>query len=349
MASPKQSHRVAAGSKAAAARGRRPLLLRRAMLHSCLCFLLGLFSGFAPSDWTDAASRAAANANAAATAQVFRALHAVRAINSTTTSSGIHHLQLRPPPEVVVVVTTTGQSERERRSAGLTRTAHALRLVSPPVVWLVVEAAREAAATALLLRRTGVVYRHVTYKENFSSSDTHGRELELHHQRNVALGHIEQHRLRGVVLFAGLADVYDIRLLDHLRNIRTFGAWPVATVWENRVAVEGPVCSATASATAAGWFSIPTTTDDHQQDSLTAAAAGPRLPDVHVHGFAFCSDLLWDPARWDRFPTSEPDQSQDSIKFVQRLLVEDYNKTRAMPPDANCSEIMAWRVDATLL
>lgn len=57
------------------------------MLHSWLCFLLGLLAGLAPSDWTDAASRAAANANAAASKQVFWALHAVRAISNNNRSS----------------------------------------------------------------------------------------------------------------------------------------------------------------------------------------------------------------------------------------------------------------------
>ncbi|KAL6896694.1 hypothetical protein ACP4OV_007266 [Aristida adscensionis] len=362
MPSPKIGHHLHRGAaakhhhpQARAAARQRPPALRRAMLHSCACFLLGLAGGLAPSAWTDAASRAAATANAAATA------HVARAINQTTALLLLpqQHTAVwpparsppprapppRPPVELVVVVTATGQSERERRAAGLTRTAHALRLVAPPVVWLVVEAAREAAPTARLLRRTAVAYRHVTYKENFS---TGAAEEELHHQRNAALGHIEQHRLRGVVLFAGLADVYDLRLLHQLRRIRTFGAWPVATVWEQeqRVAVEGPVCSSSSASEVTGWFSLP-----------TAAAAGdsssvrprPPLPEVGTHGFAFISDLLWDPARWDRFPTSEPDQSEDSIKFVQRLMVADYNKTRGMPDYSNCSEIMAWRVDTTLL
>lgn len=348
---------------------RRPLALRRAMLHSCLCFLLGLSAGLAPSDWTDAASRAASDANAAARGQVFRALHAVRAmasnhsmslIVSTGTSHLMSTLMTRAPPaiiqqqqppllhQVVVVVTvTTGPlSERERRAAGLTRTAHALRLVSPPVVWLVVEAAREAGPTALLLRRTGVAYRHLTYKDNFTSSEW---EEERHHQRNVALGHVEQHRLRGVLLFAGLGDVYDLRLLEQLRQIRTVGAWAVATVreQEERVAVEGPVCTTTAAATAAAWFSGDNAAAG--AGTTTLRAAPPLLSDDSVHGFAFATDLLWDPARWDRFPTSEPDQSQDSIKFVQRLVAEEYNKTRAIPDYSNCSQIMVWRVDTTLL
>lgn len=39
-------------------------------------------------------------------------------------------------------------------------------------------------------------------------------------QRNVALRHIEDHRIAGVVLFGGLTDIYDLRLLHHLRDIR---------------------------------------------------------------------------------------------------------------------------------
>lgn len=347
------------------------------MLHSCVCFLVGLVTGLAPSDWTDAASRAAVHANGAATAQVFRALHAM---NQTAAAGALgqllalQHYQQQPvvekekekekPLDLVVVVTTTttstGLSERERRSAGLTRTAHALRLVSPPLVWLVVEAAREAGPTARLLRRTGVVYRHLTYAENFTSE---AWEEERHHQRNQALAHIERHRLRGVVLFAGLADVYDGRLLEQLRRhirTRSVGAWAVATVWEQekRVAVEGPVVvcntntttTTSAASTACAWFSA----SDSTLLAAAAAAAPPVTADDSVHGFAFASDLLWDPSRWDRFPTSEPDQSQDSIKFVQRLVMAEYNKTRAIIPadddySSNRSQIMVWRVDTTLL
>lgn len=122
----------------------------------------------------------------------------------------------------------------------------------------------------------------------------------------------------------------------------TVGAWAVATLLWERVAVEGPVCTPTTGAGAAAWF------------TAASAAAGfvvrptpPLEEHSSVHGFAFATDLLWDPARWDRFPTSEPDQSQDSIKFLQRLVVDDYNKTTS-PIIPGCSRIMAWRLDATL-
>ncbi|KAM3372422.1 hypothetical protein ACQJBY_019346 [Aegilops geniculata] len=224
-----------ASPKKAKPRARRPLLLRRAMLHSSICFLLGLLAGLAPAfRWTHVASTAA-------TAHVFRALHAVDgAFNHTVLLLQQQQRQLQhgpvdvavaalpsPPPEpeplrqpqLLLVVTATERSDPERRAAGLTRAAHALRLVPPPVLWLVVERATEAPDTARLLRGAGVSYRHLTYPENFTA-DGVGTEKERHHQRNVALGHVEEHRLDGVVLFAGLGDVYDLRFFDQLRQIR---------------------------------------------------------------------------------------------------------------------------------
>ncbi|CAM0145089.1 unnamed protein product [Urochloa decumbens] len=357
MASPKQQHKKRRGGGG---------VLRRAMLHSCLCFLVGLLTGLAPSDWADAASRAAASNAQVLTTRAARAMNHTAALLTThyqlyqqqPAAVPKHQEEQQQQQQLVIAITTTAgpgpsSSDRERRSAGLTRTAHALRLVSPPVVvvWLVVEPAREAPPTAALLRRTGLVYRHLTYADNFTAE---AWEEERHHQRNVALRHVEQHRLRGVVLFAGLADVYDLRLLDNLRHIRTLGAWPVATVWEQegRVAVQGPLCrrrstrsssstSSSSTPTVSSWFSAPTS-------QATTSSSRPA-PDSSLDldsGFAFASYLLWDPARWDRFPTSEPDHSHDSIDFVHRLLLEDYNKTRPIP---DCSHIMAWRVDTTLL
>ncbi|XP_044969343.1 probable beta-1,4-xylosyltransferase IRX9 [Hordeum vulgare subsp. vulgare] len=335
-------------------RARRPLLLRRAMLHSSLCFLLGLLAGLAPAfRWTHVASTAA-------TAHVFRALHAVDgAFNHTVLLLQQQQRQLQhghvdvaaaalpspPPPEteplrqpqLLLVVTATERSDPERRAAGLTRAAHALRLVPPPVLWLVVERATEAPATARLLRGAGVSYRHLAYPENFTA-DGVGVEKERHHQRNVALGHVEEHRLDGVVLFAGLGDVHDLRFFDQLRQIRKLGAWPVATVSERerKATVEGPLCGGSPWAVT-GWFSTAGATP-------TARAARPPVGTVDVARFAFGNALLWDPHRWDSFPVSEPDASQDSIKFVQRLAAHEYNESRGMP-DPDCSEIMVWRGD----
>uniref|UniRef100_A0ACD5Y5G5 Uncharacterized protein n=1 Tax=Avena sativa TaxID=4498 RepID=A0ACD5Y5G5_AVESA len=339
MASPKKAKPLA----------RRPSLLRRAMLHSCVCFLAGLLAGLAP------ASRWTATASTAATAHVFRALHAVDgAINKTVLllqqqgqpEPGDAAVPSPPPleplrqPQLLLVVTATERSDPERRAAGLTRAAHALRLVPPPVLWLVVEPARDARATARLLRGAGVSYRHLTYPENFTAGEA---ETERHHQRNAALGHVEEHLLAGVVLFAGLGDVYDLRFFDQLRQIRTFGAWPVATVSERerKATVEGPVCGG-APWTVTGWFSAASSASSSSAAPTVRARPPPGA--VDVRGFAFGSAVLWDPKRWDCFPVSEPDASQDSVKFVQRLAREEYNKSRGMP-NHDCSEIMVWRGD----
>lgn len=336
---------MASPKKAKKPRARRPLLLRRAMLHSSLCFLLGLLAGLAPAArWT-----------ASATAHISRALHAVDGAFDHTVlllkqqqrqlQNGRVHVAVLPSPppppaleplrqpQLLLVVTATERSDPERRAAGLTRAAHALRLVPPPVLWLVVEPTTEALPTARLLRGAGVAYRHLTYGKNFTDGEV---EKERHHQRNLALEHVEEHRLAGVVLFAGLGDVYDLRFFDQLRQIRTLGAWPVATVSERerKATVEGPVCGGSPWEVT-GWFS-------------TAAAptvrARPPAGTVDVARFAFGSALLWDPQRWDSFPVSEPDASQDSVKFVQRLAAEDYNKSRGMP-NRDCSEVMVWRGD----
>jgi hypothetical protein len=101
----------------------------------------------------------------------------------------------------------------------LTRMAHALLLVPPPLLWVVVEAAPDVPATARLLRDTGLLYRHLTYKDNFTAAEVAAGK-ERHHQRNAALEHIERHRLAGVVHFAGLGDVFQLRFFDQIRQIR---------------------------------------------------------------------------------------------------------------------------------
>lgn len=72
---------------------------------------------------------------------------------------------------------------------------------------------------------------------------------------------------------------------------------------ERKVVVRGPVCSSSA---VTGWFSQ----DFSNGTAAEASTARPR--EVDVHGFAFNSSVLWDPERWGRYPTSEPDKSQVS-------------------------------------
>uniref|UniRef100_A0A0D9VSS2 Glycosyltransferases n=1 Tax=Leersia perrieri TaxID=77586 RepID=A0A0D9VSS2_9ORYZ len=194
-------------------------LWKKALLHSSLCFVMGFFTGFAPSsvsDWTSAAVAA----GGVGSSHVARALHAAGAVNRSLLAQDAAVVDAGPQPLLVVVTTTESTTTPAgQRAAALTRMAHTLRLVPAPVLWVVVEAAGDVPATARLLRTTGLMYRHLTYKENFTAADAAAGK-ERHHQRNVALGHIEHHRLAGVVLFAGLGDTFDLRFFDQLRQIR---------------------------------------------------------------------------------------------------------------------------------
>ncbi|GJN08205.1 hypothetical protein PR202_ga26100 [Eleusine coracana subsp. coracana] len=348
-------------------RGKKPgsQLWKKALLHSCLCFVMGFFTGFAPSsvsDWTSAAVSTAGGA--VASSHLVRPLVGAMTNRSLLAQDPTTAAAAAPRP-LLVVVTTTESTPKGERAAALTRMAHTLRLVPPPLLWVVVEAAADVPDTARMLRATGLMYRHLAYKDNFTAADVAAGK-ERHHQRNVALGHVE-HRLAGVVHFAGLGDVFDLHFFDQLREISSaaahagtpwllyryrpkhgylratfvsaFGAWPVATMSrdERKVVVRGPVCSSSA---VTGWF----LQDFSNGTAAEASTARPR--EVDVNGFAFNSSVLWDPERWGRYPTSEPDKSQDSMKFVQQVALEDFSKVKGIPSD--CSEVMVWHVDTTV-
>uniref|UniRef100_A0ACD5W6P1 Uncharacterized protein n=1 Tax=Avena sativa TaxID=4498 RepID=A0ACD5W6P1_AVESA len=338
-------------------------LWKKALLHFSLCFVMGFFTGFAPSSsssWRangaggDTVPHRAADQQAASRVAVGANQHIHLAPPSPDGAGGGGATvdvddddgeEGAGPRRMLIVVTTTrsGAGERRRRRPELLRLAHTLRLVRPPVVWVVVEPAADAPATAEVLRGTGVMYRHLAFRpeENFTSADA-----EAHAQRNAALAHVEKHRLSGVVHFADAAGVYDARFFDEIRQIEAFGTWPVATMsaGEKKVVVEGPLCSASK---VVGWFSrnfndgtTRSVTYNTEADLNPAGAAGTRAHTIDVSGFAFNSSILWDPERWGR-PTSLPDTSQDSIKFVQEVVLEDRTKLKGIPSD--CSEIMVWQ------
>ena len=117
-------------------------------------------------------------------------------------------------PRKLVIIVTPISTRDMFRGALLRRLANTIGLVPPPLVWIVVEAQTESNEVNEIMRKTGIMYRHLVFKENFTDT-----EAELDHQRNVALKHIEQHRLSGIVHFAGLSNVYDLEFFDELRKI----------------------------------------------------------------------------------------------------------------------------------
>lgn len=226
----------------------------------------------------------------------------------------------------LIVVTPT--FNRGLQSYYLNRLGQVLRLVKPPLLWIVVEMSVESLETAELLRKTGVMYRHLVCGKNLTDVKDRGV-----HQRNRALEHIELHKLDGIVYFADDDNIYSLELFESLRNISRFGTWPVAMLAQskNKAVLEGPVCR---GSEVVGW---------HTNEK------SKRLRRFHVDmsGFAFNSTILWDPKRWKR-PTSNPVRQLDSVKegfqettFIEQV-VEDERQIEGIPH--GCSKIMNWHL-----
>lgn len=230
------------------------------------------------------------------------------------------------PRKLLIIVTPT--YERPFQAYYLNRMAHTLRVVPPPLLWIVVEMSAQSTETAKILRSTGVTYRHLVCNQNVTIM----RNREVH-QRNVALSHIEKHQLDGIVHFADDDRMYSADLFDQMRQISRFGTWPVAVLSESKkkVSLEGPVCN---GSQVVGWHT-------NQRNKLS------RRFHVDMSGFAFNSTMLWDTKRWHR-PTLERIRQHDKGKdgfhetiFIEQL-VEDESQMEGFPSD--CSKIMVWHL-----
>ncbi|GJW88909.1 probable beta-1,4-xylosyltransferase IRX9H [Tanacetum coccineum] len=226
----------------------------------------------------------------------------------------------------VIVVTPT--YNRAMQAFYLNRLGHVLRLVPPPVLWIVVEMNVASTETANVLRGMGVMYRHLVCGKNLTDVKDRGV-----HQRNTALEHIEHHKLDGIVYFADDDNVYSLEMFEALRDISRFGTWPVAMVAQskNKATLEGPVCN---GSQVIGW---------HTNEK------SKRLRRFHVDmsGFAFNSTILWDPKRWEKRSLALIRQ-MDTVKegfqettFIEQL-VEDESQMEATP--SGCSKIMNWHL-----
>lgn len=124
----------------------------------------------------------------------------------------------------LIVVTPT--YNRAFQAYYLNRLAQVIALVPPPVLWIVVEMNSATDETAGLLRRTGVMYRHLVCNKNMTDVKDRGV-----HQRNVALEHIEKHKLDGIVYFADDDNIYSLELFRSLREIRYFILSVLSSLW----------------------------------------------------------------------------------------------------------------------
>ncbi|KAK4272898.1 hypothetical protein QN277_021391 [Acacia crassicarpa] len=314
-------------------------LWKKAMIHFSLCFVMGFFTGFAPtgkSSFVLTQSASASNGTTGFAPQAIEMSHyqttnVNRSLMSPSsripkhkTESHVEEDQPSLKPRKHIIIVTPTSNKIPFQAVLLRRLANTIKLVPQPLLWIVVEPPTESTELSGILRKTGIMYRHLVSKENFTDL-----EAELNHQRNLALKHIEHHKLSGIVHFAGLSNVYDLEFFHQLRDIEVFGTWPVAALAANRkkVIIEGPVCD---SSQVIGWH-----LKNFNSESVSAT------PPIHISNFAFNSSILWDPERWGR-TSSVQDTSQNSINIVKQVVLEDESKLSGIPPEG-CSRIMLWR------
>ncbi|KAL8522046.1 hypothetical protein ACS0TY_012263 [Phlomoides rotata] len=227
--------------------------------------------------------------------------------------------------KLLIIVTPT--YTRPFQAIYLNRLAQTLRLVPHPLLWIVVEMNSQSMEIAELLRNTGFMYRHLVGSAK-GSTEISDRNALL---RNVALSHIETHRLDGIVYFADDDKIYSSGLFDQMRNISRIGMWTVAKLVEStdKIFLEGPICN---SSQVIGWHVA-----DREKQSQRFHA--------ELSGFAFNSTVIWDPKRWHR-PTLEPIKQLATVRegmqastFIEQV-VEDESQMECF--SMNSSGIMVW-------
>lgn len=204
---------------------------KKAIVHFSLCFVMGFFTGFAPTSkaWRSS-SHVTMSLSTSHSPQPMEVFHQLRTQNSNRSllsdsdAAAAHNHKAKKGKEtkeseasnaekLVIVVTPTSRRQKFR-NVMLRRLANTLRLVAQPLLWVVVEPKSHDSEVSEILRKTGIMYRHVVFEENLSDADS-----EMDHQRNLALNHIEHHRLSGIVHFAGLSSIYDLTFFQEIRAI----------------------------------------------------------------------------------------------------------------------------------
>lgn len=206
-------------------------LWKKAIVHFILCFVMGFFTGFTPANKPSIFS---GRVSAPKTVEVFhqtKTQNFNRSLLDERQELKVHvqNLKNEVMPEVeeeeeeiqetdsrrLVIVVTPTSRRNKLREVLLSRLANTLKLVAHPLLWIVVEQKCDESKVSEMLRKTGIMYRHVVFKENFTDFNS-----EMDYQRNIALNHIEHHRLSGIVHFAGLSNVYDLSFFEEIRAIQ---------------------------------------------------------------------------------------------------------------------------------
>lgn len=219
----------------------RGQIWRRSLLHYFLCFVIGVFIGFTPflslNLSVNHVSKHQAFSfenlqmddrtnNLTSTVENSVVVDNSTSESHTENSKGIGgidsdvHFNQSIDQELAMdfhklLIIVTPIEPRPFQAYYLNRLAHTLKLVPPPLLWIVVEMTSQSVETADMLRRTGVMYRHLVCSKNLT--EVKDRSV---HMRNVALSHIETHHLDGIVYFADDDNTYSLDLFEQMREIR---------------------------------------------------------------------------------------------------------------------------------
>lgn len=220
-------------------------ICRRAIFHFLLCFFLGIFVGITPFISLDLSpsyiseepdfplknfsllgnETTVTGGHPTTIDNVSLKLHLTIEDNSNVTSEDSIVPQSFGEVFNKLLIIVTPTYARPFEAYYLNRLAHTLKSIPPPVLWIVVEMNSQSVETADLLRRTGVMYRHLVCMKNLT--DIKYRSL---HQRNMALSHIEMHRLDGIVFFADDTNIYATELFEQMRQIRYYNFYIIQVI-----------------------------------------------------------------------------------------------------------------------
>lgn len=205
-------------------------LWKKAIFHFLLCFVMGFFTGIAPMG----KSSMHMLSDSSITSEVSPQPVEMSIQNFNESSLGQTPVEVEMPmhsqevedtkdherdesgtsPKRLIIIVTPTSAKDQLRELLLSKLANTLKLVPPPLLWIVVEQQSESSQVSEILRKTGVMYRHLVFTESFSNL-----EAEMDYQKNLALNHMEHHKLSGIVHFAGLSNVYDLSFFSEIRTI----------------------------------------------------------------------------------------------------------------------------------
>eukprot|EP00271_Cylindrocystis_brebissonii_P005797 TRINITY_DN18091_c0_g1_i1.p1 TRINITY_DN18091_c0_g1~~TRINITY_DN18091_c0_g1_i1.p1 ORF type:complete len:584 (-),score=37.07 TRINITY_DN18091_c0_g1_i1:526-2277(-) len=270
----------------------------------------------------------------------------------------------RSTPERPLIIAITPTYVRASQTVHFVRSSTVLRLVPPPVLWIVIESVEKTKDTADLLEQTAGRCIRVGAARKCSQIDyvhiTAGRPHEKPsrtrgvYQRNAGLDYVQSRRLEGVIYFMDDDNNYSPELFEEIRKVTRVGAMPVGFLWswtealltpgrDFRPFVERPLvtkigvdANGKAIGKIFGWETFAW--------AARKQGKSARKFQSDMAGFSFRSELLWERTNlWTKRP-DHPVRFQSVPGYIEtnflNKLVE--NPSDLLPLANNCQKVLVW-------